>query len=151
MSPRRKPPPFSPAPPVSMPVPADRAMRSCEHGRAARGPLDSLCSGPSERTPQDPPAAISATSIFTEVQPEGVVNVYQTSYFVPAHEPAMPELVALYNVLDVVTQLLFGVSEMGAEQSSDCCANENFEPIIKRNNNMPVRAVVIGDMVFQGF
>jgi hypothetical protein len=98
-----------------------------------------------------PPAAISVTSIFTEVQPEGVVNVYQTSYFVPAHEPAMPELVALNNVLDVVTQLLFGVSEIGAEQSSDCCANENFEPIIKRNIKMPVRAVVIGDMVSQGF
>jgi hypothetical protein len=97
-----------------------------------------------------PPAAISATSIFTEVQPEGVVNVYQTSYFVPAHEPAIPELVALYNVLDVVTQLLLGVSEMGAEQSSDCCANEIFENKITAINAVVVRAVS-GSMVFQGF
>ena len=63
----------------------------------------------------------------------------------------MPELVALYKVLDVVTQLVFGVSKKGAEQSSDCCANEGLKPKINRRIKMPVRAVVIGDMVFLGF
>lgn len=87
----------------------------------------------------------------TAVQPAGVVNVYHTSYFVPEQAPVMAELVALYNVPVVFTQLLFGVMEMGAEQSSDCWADENFEPIIKSNSKMPVRAVVVGDMVSQGF
>lgn len=87
----------------------------------------------------------------TAVQPAGVVNVYHTSYFVPAQEPVMAELVALYKVPVEATQVLFGVIEMGAEQSSDCCAKENVEPIKKNNSSMPVRAVVIGDMVFQGF
>ena len=97
-----------------------------------------------------PPAAISATSISTDVQPAGVVNVYHTSYLVPAHEPVIPELVARYKVPDVFTQVVPGVNEVGVAQSSDC-ANKNFEPKMNRKNNMPVRAVVIGDMVSQGF
>ena len=98
-----------------------------------------------------PPAGTSLIRMSTAVQPAGVVNVYHTSYFVPAQEPVMAELVALNKVPVDAIQVLFGVIEMGAEQSSDCCANEDFEPIIKKNSSMPVRAVVIGDMVFQGF
>ena len=97
-----------------------------------------------------PPAAISATSIETDVHPAGVANEYQTSYFVPAHEPAMPELVALNRVPDVFTQVVAGVNGVGVAQSSDW-ATKNFEPKMNRKNNMPVRAVVIGDMVSQGF
>ena len=95
-----------------------------------------------------PPAAISAISISTAEQFAGVVNVYQTSYLVPAHEPAIPELVALNKVPDVFTQLVFGVSDVGVEQSSDC-ADEIFENKIKAINAVVVR--VIGDMVLQGF
>ena len=95
-----------------------------------------------------PPALIGVTSILTELQPAGVVNVYQTSYLVPAHEPAIPELVALNKVPDVFTQLVFGVSDVGVEQSSDC-ADEIFENKIKAINAVVVR--VIGDMVLQGF
>jgi hypothetical protein len=98
-----------------------------------------------------PPAARSLIRMSTAVQPAGVVNVYQTSYFVPVQEPLIPELVARYKVPDVATHVVFGVIEMGAKQSSDCCANENFEPIVKISSSMPVRAVVIGDMVSQGF
>jgi hypothetical protein len=87
-----------------------------------------------------PPAAISAMSIFTDVQPLGVVNVYHTSYFVPAHDPAMPELVALYRVPDEFTQLVPGVRDVGVEQSSDC-AHKNCETEIEINNRKAVRAV----------
>ena len=66
-----------------------------------------------------PPAATSAISIFTEVQLAGVVNVYHTSYLVPAHEPVIPELVALNKVPDVLTQVLPGVRVVGVAQSSD--------------------------------
>lgn len=96
-----------------------------------------------------PPAAISAISIFTEVQPAGVVNVYHTSYLVPAHEPAIPELVALNRVPDVVVQVALGVRRPGVKQSSDC-AKELFENRIKAINATVVRAE-IGDMVLQGF
>jgi hypothetical protein len=100
-----------------------------------------------------PPAAISVMTISTAVQPAGVVKVYHRSYLVPVQAPVIPELVARYKVPDVVTHVVFGVSEAGAAQSSfDAgCANKNFEPIIDRKNRMPVRAAVIGDMVFQGF
>jgi hypothetical protein len=66
-----------------------------------------------------PPAAISAISIFTEVQPAGVVNVYHTSYLVLAHEPVIPELVALNRVPDVFIQVVAGVKRLGVKQSSD--------------------------------
>ena len=95
-----------------------------------------------------PPAGISAISISTEVQPAGVVNVYHTSYLVPAHEPAIPELVALNKVPGVFTQLVPGVREVGVKQSSDC-ANEVLENKIKANNAAAV--LVIGSMVLQGF
>lgn len=96
-----------------------------------------------------PPAAISAISIFTDVQPAGVVNVYHTSYLVPAHEPAMPELEALNSVPDVFVQVVPGVRRLGVKQSSDC-AKEVFENKIKAMNATVVR-VAIGDMVLQGF
>lgn len=95
-----------------------------------------------------PPAAISAKSIFTAVQPDGVVNEYQTSYLVPAQDPAIPELVALNKVPDVFTQAVPGVREVGVEQSSDC-PNEILENKIKAHNAVMVR--VVGDMVLQGF
>lgn len=97
-----------------------------------------------------PPAAISATSISTDVQPAGVVNVYHTSYLVPAQEPVIPELVALNRVPDVFTQVVAGVNEVGVAQSSDW-ANKILELRMNRKNSMPVRAVVVGDMVSQGF
>ena len=99
-----------------------------------------------------PPAAISATSISTDVHPAGVTNVYHTSYLVPAHEPAIPELVALNKVLDVFTQVVLGVRDVGVEQSSNC-ANEIVDNKIKTKSNVPVRAVivVIGGMVLLGF
>ena len=91
---------------------------------------------------------VGVTNMSIEVIPAGTVNVYQTSYLVPAHEPAIPELVALNKVPDVFTQLVFGVSDVGVEQSSDC-ADEIFENKIKAINAVVVR--VIGDMVLQGF
>jgi hypothetical protein len=66
-----------------------------------------------------PPAAISATSMFTDVQPEGVLNEYHTSYLVPAQDPVIPELVALNKVPEVFTQELPGVRDVGELQSSD--------------------------------
>ena len=83
------------------------------------------------------------------MQPAGVVNEYHTSYLVPAHDPVIPELVALNKVPDVFTQLVPGVRDDGVEQSSDC-ANEIFENKIKAINAVVVRAVS-GSMVFQGF
>jgi hypothetical protein len=80
-----------------------------------------------------PPAGISAISILTELTFAGVVNIYQTSYFVPAHEPAIAELVALNKVPDVFTQPVPGVSVVGNEQSSDC-ANKLKETKIKKSN-----------------
>jgi hypothetical protein len=96
-----------------------------------------------------PPAAISAISILTEAQPAGVVNVYHTSYLIPAHEPVIAELVALNRVPDVFVQLVPGVRRLGVKQSSDW-ANETLENKIKAINATVVRAVV-GSMVFQGF
>ena len=96
-----------------------------------------------------PPAAMSAISIFTEVQPAGVVNVYHTSYLVPAHEPAIPELVALNKVPEVFVQVVPGVRRLGVKQSSDW-ANVVFENKVKAINATVVR-VVVGDMVLQGF
>ena len=87
-----------------------------------------------------PPAAISAISIFTEVQLAGVANVYHTSYLVPVHEPAIPELVALNNVLVVLTQVVPGVRVTGVAQSSDCCASNNLVNTMKANDRT-VRAV----------
>ena len=95
-----------------------------------------------------PPAAISAISILTAEQFAGVVNVYHTSYLVPAHEPTIPELVALNRVPDVFVQLVPGVRRLGVKQSSDC-ANEILENKIRANNAVVV--LVIGDMVVQGF
>ena len=43
-----------------------------------------------------PPADIEAISMSIELHPAGVVNVYHTSYLVPAQAPVIPELVALY-------------------------------------------------------
>lgn len=97
-----------------------------------------------------PPAAIAATSIFTDVQPAGVVNVYHTSYLVPAQPPLIPELVALNRLPAVFTHVEPGVRDVGAAQSSDW-ADKNFEPRINNKNRMPVRAVVIGDIGFSGF
>jgi hypothetical protein len=96
-----------------------------------------------------PPADMAAISISTEVQPAGVVNVYHTSYIVPAQEPAIPELVALNNVPDVFEQLVPGVRVVGVEQSSDC-ANKSFETIVKMNTNVVIRAVAC-NMVLKGF
>jgi len=96
-----------------------------------------------------PPAAISAISIFTDVQLAGVVNVYHTSYLVPAHEPVIPELVALNKVPDVFTQVVPGVRVTGVAQSSDCCASNNL--VSKMNtNDRRVRAVACG-MALKGF
>ena len=97
-----------------------------------------------------PPAGMSATSMLTDVQPAGVANVYQTSYLVPAQEPAIPELVALNKVPDVLTQVVLGVSDVGVAQLSNC-AKEIVDNKSKTNNSVPVRAVVVGDMVLQGF
>jgi len=98
-----------------------------------------------------PPAAISATSMLTDEQPAGVVNVYHTSYLVPAQDPAIPELVALNKVPDVFTQVVLGVRDVGVAQSSNC-AKEIVDNKIQMNTSVPVRAiVVIGDMVLQGF
>jgi hypothetical protein len=98
-----------------------------------------------------PPAAIDAISILTDVQPAGVVKVYHTSYIVPAHDPAMPELVARYKVPVVFTQVVPGVRDVGVAQLSDCAINI-FETIVKIKTSTPVRVVlVIGSMVFQGF
>src|SRR6188474_1087561 len=97
-----------------------------------------------------PPAGISAKLISTDVQPAGVVKVYHTSYLVPAQEPAIPELVALNKVPDVLTQVVLGVRDVGVAQLSNC-AKEIVDNKIKANTSAPVRAVVIGDMVFQGF
>jgi len=98
-----------------------------------------------------PPAATSATSILTDVQPAGVVNVYQTSYLIPAHDPAIPELVALNKEACVVMQVVFGVRDVGDAQSSNC-AKEVADNKIKANSTVPVRAaLVIGDMVLLGF
>ena len=89
-----------------------------------------------------PPAGISAISIFTDVQLAGVVNVYHTSYLVPVHEPAIPELVALYNVLVVLAQVVPGVRVTGVAQSSDCvCASNNLVRKTNANNRTVVRAV----------
>jgi hypothetical protein len=96
-----------------------------------------------------PPAAISAISILTAEQFAGVVNVYHTSYLVPAQEPAIPELVALNKVPDVFTQVVPGVRDVGVEQSSDC-AVKSFDKVIKQIVKMLVRAF-LGSMVFQGF
>jgi hypothetical protein len=96
-----------------------------------------------------PPAAISATSMLTDVQPTGVANVYHTSYLVPAQDPAIPELVALNNVPGVFTHVVPGVSVEGKLQSSDC-ANKKFDNVIKQIAKMLVRAFV-GDMIFLGF
>lgn len=96
-----------------------------------------------------PPAAISVISILTAVQPAGVVKIYQTSYMVPAHEPAIPELVARYSVPEVLAQVVPGVKVVGAEQSSDC-ANEMVENKIRVNKPKVVRAVD-DNMVFPGF
>ena len=71
--------------------------------------------------------------------------MYQTSYLVPAQDPAIPELVALNKVPDVFTQVLPGVRDVGVEQSSDC-AKSMFEINARKNANIPVRAVA-GDMV----
>ena len=93
-----------------------------------------------------PPADIAAISISTEVHPAGVVNVYHTSYLVPVHDPVIPELVALYKVPVVFTQVVPGVSDEGELQSSDC-ANKIFDIVIKQSVKMLVRAFV-SDMVF---
>ena len=85
----------------------------------------------------------------TDVHPAGVVNVYHTSYLVPAHDPAIPELVALNKVPVVFTQVVPGVSGEGELQSSDC-ANKNFDIVIKQIVKMLVRAFD-SDMVFLGF
>ena len=98
-----------------------------------------------------PPAATSAASMLTDVQPAGVAKVYQTSYLVPAQDPVIPELVALNKEACVVTQVVFGVRDVGVEQLSNC-AKEIVDNKIKANSTVPVRAVlVIGDMVLQGF
>jgi hypothetical protein len=95
-----------------------------------------------------PPAGISAISIFTEVQLAGVVNVYHTSYLVPVHEPAIPELVALYNVPDVLTQVVPGVRVVGVAQSSDCASNNLVSKT--KANNRAVRAAACC-MALKGF
>ena len=97
-----------------------------------------------------PPAAISSIRMSTELHPAGVVKVYHTSYLVPVQEPVIPELVALNRVPDVFAQVVAGVNDVGVAQSSDW-ANKILELRMNRKNSMPVRAVVIGDMVSQGF
>jgi len=96
-----------------------------------------------------PPADIAAISMLMELQPAGVVNVYHTSYLVPAQAPVIPELVALYKVPDVFTQEEPGVRVEGELQSSDCAAI-SFDKVKKQIVKMLVRAFV-SDMVFQGF
>jgi len=97
-----------------------------------------------------PPAGISAISISTEVQLAGVVNVYHTSYLVPVHEPAIPELVALNKVLVVLTQVVPGVRVTGVAQSSDCvCASNNLVNRINANDRT-VRAAACC-MALKGF
>jgi hypothetical protein len=98
-----------------------------------------------------PPAGISFISISTEVQLAGVVNMYQTSYLVPVHEPVIPEFVALNSVLVVLTHVVLGVRVTGVAQSSDCvCASKNLANKTKANNNRTVRAVACC-MALKGF
>jgi hypothetical protein len=65
-----------------------------------------------------PPAAISVTSILTDVQPAGVVKLYHTSYVVP-QVLGIPELVARYRVPEVLLQVVAGVRGVGLAQLSD--------------------------------
>jgi hypothetical protein len=96
-----------------------------------------------------PPAAISATSILTEVQAAGVVKLYQTSYVTP-QELVMPELVAKYNVpVTGLLQLVAGVSADGLEQSSDC-ARMVFDTKIEITNKVVVRSAAC-NMVYQDY
>jgi|SRR5688572_33039928 len=98
-----------------------------------------------------PPAATSATSMLTDEQPAGVLNVNQTSYLVPAHDPAIPELVALNKEACVVTQVVFGVRDVGFAQLSNW-AKVIVDNKIKAKSSVPVRAVVVnGGMVLLGF